>query len=149
MHEQDCLAIIATLPEWFGYESAFSDVSHAVKKQPGFVAIEKDEVVGFVAVLPVFDETLEITHLAVRRRERRRGTGRALLLAVRDYAKSSGAASICLLTLGPSAESVSYGETVAFYRAIGFWRTKEAKLTDWGGAPALVMSAPVSNIDVD
>jgi hypothetical protein len=61
--------------------------------------------------------------------------------------RSLGAATIVLITLGPSSGSEPYGETVAFYRAIGFWRTKEIHNADWGGAPSLVMNAPIEILE--
>ena len=91
-------------------------------------------------------ETVEITYLAVRADHRREGVGRALVNAVRDHALAIGAQSICLLTLGPSAASEFYAETIAFYQAIGFWRTKEVYLSAWGGAPTLLMVAPAASI---
>ena len=50
------------------------------------------------------------------------------------------------MTLGPSAKSTLQAETISFYRAIGFWRTKEVYLSAWGGAPTLLMVAPVEQL---
>jgi N-acetylglutamate synthase-like GNAT family acetyltransferase len=145
-HVDGCRAVIESLPEWFGYEGALEGVSEATATARGFVALEADEVIGFVTTDPLFEETLEITYLAVGARSRGKGVGRHLVAAVCVAAMELGASSIVLLTLGPTSGSTHYAETVAFYRAIGFWRTKELYLSSWGGAPTLVLSGPVIEI---
>jgi ribosomal protein S18 acetylase RimI-like enzyme len=145
-HLEGCVAVAASLPNWFGYPGALEGIAAALAEQQGFVALEGSDPVGFVTMTPVFEETIEITYLAVHASLRRAGIGRALLVAVREAAIAGGSSSICLLTLGPSAGNDGYKETVEFYRAMGFWRTKELELASWGGAPALVMSGPTSGI---
>jgi ribosomal protein S18 acetylase RimI-like enzyme len=145
-HVDECLAVISSLPAWFGWDGALDNVGESLRTQRGFVAVEDTLVSGFVTFTPVFEETVEISYLAVHSDRRRASLGRSLVIAVRDAAIEIGATSICLLTLGPSANNLFYDETVAFYRAIGFSRTKELPLSSWGGAPALVMSAPLGQI---
>ena len=142
-HAPACVSVIASLPEWFGYEGALESIGHVAETAEGFVALERDVVIGFVTTSPIFDETLEITYLAVDKRARRGGVGRSLLAAVCEKASGLGASSVSLITLGPSSGSAPYAETVAFYRAMGFWRSKEIRNVEWGGAPSLVMTAPV------
>jgi N-acetylglutamate synthase-like GNAT family acetyltransferase len=142
-----CAAVIETLPEWFGYEGAVEGVRAEAARREGFVALKGTEVVGFVTVAPVFSESIEISYLAVRRDARNGGIGRRLVAEVCDKAREIGCEEVVLLTLGPSAESAHYTETVAFYRAVGFWRTKEVPNSDWGGAPSLVMSAPIARLE--
>jgi ribosomal protein S18 acetylase RimI-like enzyme len=145
-HFDGCLDVIRSLPEWFGYEGALDGVARALRSQTGFVALEDSIVAGFVSIEPAFDESLEITYLAVAADRRRRGLGRSLVQAAAGIAKQREVASVCLLTLGPSSNDVHYAETVGFYRAIGFWRSKELSLAAWGGAPTLVMVAPVDRL---
>jgi ribosomal protein S18 acetylase RimI-like enzyme len=141
-----CLEVIRSLPEWYGYEGAVEDVARALESQAGFVALDGSTVAGFVAIEPAYDESLEITYLAVHADHRRSGLGKSLVHAVADLARQRGVASVCLLTLGPSSGSTHYAETVGFYQAIGFWRTKELYLSSWGGAPTLVMVAAVDQL---
>ena len=150
LHEryaESCVEVVRTLPDWFGYPGALDDVGKAVQTQAGFVALDaSNETVGFVSVTPNFHECLEITYLAIRADHRREGFGRALVKSVRDHALATGSQSVCLLTLGPSADSTPYRDTVAFYESVGFWRTKELRLSTWGGAPALLMVAPAASL---
>jgi ribosomal protein S18 acetylase RimI-like enzyme len=145
-HAEGCLAVAASLPQWFGYPGALEGIASALASQRGFVALERESVTAFLTTSPLFGETMEITYLAVHADRRRQGLGVRLVRAARDAAGAAGASSLCLLTLGPSAENAFYAETVDFYRAVGFWRTKELRLSDWGGAPALLMTAPLTSI---
>lgn len=145
-HLGQCLEVVHSLPEWYGYEGAEEDILKALESQQGFVALEGPAVAGFVAIKPAYEESLEITYLAVHADHRRSGLGRSLVQAVAMFARQQHIASICLLTLGPSSGSSHYAETVRFYEAIGFWRTKEVYLSSWSGAPTLVMVAPVDQL---
>jgi GNAT superfamily N-acetyltransferase len=145
-HVADCLAVAASLPEWFGYPNALEGIERSLRTERGFVAAEAGAVAAFVSFAERFEESVEITYLAVHRESRRLGLGRQLVVCARDAAAELGASSLCLLTLGPSSQSAPYAETVAFYLAVGFWRTKECRLADWGGAPALLMSAPLERL---
>src|SRR6202034_2059820 len=102
-HVEGCLDVIRSLPEWFGYEGAVEGVATALESQGGFVALEGSVVAGFVAIAPAFDESLEITYLAVHADHRRGGLGRSLVRAVAEFARGLDIPSVCLLTLGPSA----------------------------------------------
>jgi ribosomal protein S18 acetylase RimI-like enzyme len=145
-HSEGCLDVIRSLPEWFGYQGAVEAVATALASQRGFVALEGSVVAGFVAINPVFDESMEITYLAVHADHRRSGLGRLLVHAVAEFARERDISSVCLLTLGPSSGSTHQTETIGFYRAIGFWRTKELYLRTWGGAPTLLMVAPADQL---
>ena len=145
-HAPECVEVIGTLPEWFGYPGASEGVAEAAENQKGFVALEDGVVVGFVTTLPIFAETLEITYLAVRADRRRRGLGRRLVAAACGRAVTLGASSVTLLTARPESADAPYAATVAFYRSLGFWRTKDLRNADWGGATSLVMTAPVAQL---
>jgi ribosomal protein S18 acetylase RimI-like enzyme len=145
-HVEGCLDVIRSLPEWFGYEGAVKGVATALESQEGFVALEGSVVAGFVAIAPAFDESLEITYLAVHADHRHSGLGRSLVRAVAEFARARDIPSVCLVTLGPSAGDPRQEETISFYRAIGFWRTKELYLRTWGGAPTLLMVARVDQL---
>lgn len=143
-YRSGCVDVVKTLPEWFSYPGALEEVDAAARSQEGFVAMEDGAVAGFVTLKARFDESMEITFLAVRKDCRAGGYGRALVRAACDHALSQGASTICLLTFaGPGP----YEETVGFYRRVGFWRVKEMALTEWGGATALLMAAPIDQID--
>ena len=88
-HVEGCLDVIRSLPDWFGYDGAVEDVARALQTQQGFVALEGAVVAGFVAIEPAYDESLEITYLAVHAGHRRSGLGRALVHAVAQSRESA------------------------------------------------------------
>ena len=143
-----CVQVIESLPEWFSYPGAIEAIRSALSEQSGFVVSgDTDEKIdGFVTTKVNFEESLEITYLAIRASARGRGLGTTLLSTVGRVAASRGHRVVCLLTLGPSAESVPYRETVAFYVARGFARVRECRLVEWGGAPALLMEASAADL---
>lgn len=144
-----CVEVVRSLPEWFSYPGALEGIHDATSVQRGFVALDQGQVVAFVATKPSYDESLEISYLAVAKQHRRSGLGRTLVREVARAASADGVATICLLTAGPAAKSPYYEQSVAFYLAMGFWRIKELHITEWGGAPSLIMVAPVAGLLVE
>ena len=57
---------IAGLPYHFGQEQGRRDCAAAVRRDPGLVAVEGGEVVGFLTYVLRFDEAAEITWMAVQ-----------------------------------------------------------------------------------
>jgi hypothetical protein len=51
-----CDAIVAGLPYHFGQEEGREDCAAAVRRDPGLVAVEGREVVGFLTYVHRFDE---------------------------------------------------------------------------------------------
>jgi GNAT superfamily N-acetyltransferase len=141
-----CDAVLATLPYFFGDPVGIEDCARAVRSQRGWVAVDDDEVNGFVTVSPSSATTLEITWMAVRSGERKRGIGRQLMDAVVTAAGADGVRLLCVLTLGPSVpEDVedSYEGTRRFYERVGFLPVKEISLTTWNNSHALLLARPL------
>jgi ribosomal protein S18 acetylase RimI-like enzyme len=119
-----CDAIVATLPYHFGDDQGRRDCAAAVQLQAGLVAEADDEVVGFLTVEPTFDECAEITWMAVRADQRRRGVGRMLLDRLAADTLAAGRHVLLVLTVspsdGPDEIPDGYQATRAFYEANGF-----------------------------
>lgn len=75
-----------------------------------FVA-DEDGPIGFAAILPRNDGNIELDGLFVEPSRFRKGTGRALVEAVADIARASGARSLHV---------VANRNVLAFYEAVGF-----------------------------
>ena len=69
-----CDRIVAGLPYHFALEQGRLDCAVAVRRDPGLVADEDGEVLGFLTYVYRFDEAAEITWMAVRA-DRRRAEG--------------------------------------------------------------------------
>jgi GNAT superfamily N-acetyltransferase len=116
-----CDAIIASLPEWFGLEEGIIQCAADVRSQPGLVAERDGSVVGFLTMARPYPTTPEISWLAVRASERRRGIGRALIDAIGERCRADGDRILLVKTLSDREDpGPEYTETRAFYLAMGF-----------------------------
>ena len=119
-----CDRIIASLPYHFGQEDGRRECAHAVRSQPGLVAVLDGAVVGFLTVQRHFDHAAEITWMAVHARHRHRGVGRALVDRLCADLAAEGRRLLLVLTVSPSDPGPEppdgYQATRAFYQAMGF-----------------------------
>jgi GNAT superfamily N-acetyltransferase len=125
-----CDAIVAGLPDWFGDPIGLAECAEAVRSQPGYVAEVGGEVVAFLTWVEQDLATVEITWMAVRSDSRRGGYGRALIEALIESARPTGARFVLVKTLSDSHPDEGYAQTRAFYRAMGF--DPVAELDIWG-----------------
>jgi len=136
-----CDAIIASLPDWFGLEQGILDCAAAVRTQDGLVATDQDVVRAFCTWTGEGD-VAEITWMAADRGARRQGLGRALIDALRDVLRERGMEELRVKTLSSRHPDPGYGETRAFYRAVGF--EEIAELDVWGPEdPAVLLRLSV------
>ena len=120
-----CDAIIASLPYHFGQPEGVRMCADAVRSSQGLVAVQDDEVVGFLTVEPHFDRAAEITWMAVRADRRRRGIGRALVDRLCEQLRAEGRTLLVVLTVSPSDDEEAepddgYQTTRTFYESAGF-----------------------------
>jgi GNAT superfamily N-acetyltransferase len=133
-----CDAIIEGLPDFFAIPEANAECARAVRTQPGAVADLHGEVVGFLT-WEAAGSTAEITWMAVRSDERRRGHGRALVTALADLLRDQGVRELAVKTLSDRDPDPGYAGTRAFYASMGFTPARE--LDVWGpDNPAVLMS---------
>ena len=137
-----CDAIIAGLPYHFGIEQGRRDCAAAVRRDPGLVAVEGGEIVGFLTYVSRFDEAAEITWMAVRADRRRRGIGRALIDRLTAELEAAGLRILLVLTVSPSDPGPEpddgYQSTRAFYRSVGFVLGRDLK-NEWEGGDTAVL----------
>ncbi|MHB8575696.1 MAG: GNAT family N-acetyltransferase [Dehalococcoidia bacterium] len=138
-HRAACAAILAGLPEWFGFESANAAYIAALERLPAFVALHDDAVVGFIAIEEHTPHAAEVHVLAVAREQHRQGIGGRLLAHAEARLRGRGFELLHVKTLGPSDPDLNYARTRAFYEAHGF-RPLFESTAFWGESqPALVM----------
>lgn len=142
-----CDGIIASLPYHFGQEQGVLACASAVRRETGLVAVRDDEVVGFLTYVPRFDESAEITWMAVRNDRRRGGIGHALIDRLSELLVASGARILVALTVSPSDPGPEpedgYGATRAFYRSCGFVLARDLR-NEWDSDTAVVMVKPLT-----
>lgn len=135
----DCASIIADLPEWFGIPSATADYVEFAEREQAWVAELDGEAVGLMVLADHGFSALDIHFLAVRRDVHRQGIGRRLVEKGVAEARLLGRRYLTVKTLGPSRVSEPYGQTRAFYRAVGFEPLEELDLATWPDTPCLLM----------
>ena len=117
---EQCAALLATIPEWFGIPESNAAYLRNLGLMPSWVALSGAEVVGAITLEQHFAESFEVHFMAVRRDHHRHGVGRALLAHLEREAVARGARWLQVKTLGPSEPDEGYARTRAFYLAMGF-----------------------------
>lgn len=95
-----CVAVLADLPDWFT-PSTHADLRVDLAAGQGWVAVDGDAVVGFVAATRRFPGAAELTFVAVLPERHRRGVGTAL---VERSVAGSGAEEV-----GDGGDAPTYG----------------------------------------
>jgi ribosomal protein S18 acetylase RimI-like enzyme len=144
-HAAGCDAVIGSLPYFFGDPNGRAECAAAVRGQRGLVAVEGDDsVLGFLTTKQHFNESAELTWMAVRASYRRQGIGRTLINAIMADLSKAGLADVFVLTLGPSvAEPDSednYEGTRRFYQSAGFVPLRELSLRTWSDEYAIILA---------
>lgn len=130
-------AILRSLPQWFGDETAIGNYVASAAVLESHLAIRDGSVIGVALVERHFPESAELALIAVHAEERGRGIGTALVNAVVDATRADGAALLQVRTVGASFDDAGYAETRAFYRGLGFVPLQEFAGIDWDG-PTLI-----------
>ena len=137
-----CDAIVAGLPYHFGQEQGRRDCAAAVRRDPGLVAVDGGEIVGFLTYVPRFDEAAEITWMAVRADRRRLGIGHELIDRLSADLEAAGRRILLVLTVSPSDPGPEpddgYRSTRAFYRSVGFVLGRDLT-REWDGGDTAVL----------
>ncbi len=75
----DCSRILHSLPDWFGLEASNRAYIDSLNTSPGAVAVEGNDIIGFIALVAHTDASYEINVMAVPQDRHRRGIGSALI----------------------------------------------------------------------
>lgn len=135
----DAEAVLRTLPEWFGIESALLRYAREAAEQPTFAVRRSGVLIGFATVRRHFPEAAEITCIAVRSKDRGSGVGRRLVEALESWLVSERVRWLQVKTLSASRYDPNYAQTRAFYRRQGFEPFEEITGL-WGEAnPCLIL----------
>ena len=140
----DCEALIAALPEWFGIPEANAAYLRNLSRLPSWVALIGTGLVGAATMEQHSPSSFAVHFMAVRPEHHRRGIGRALLERLESEARARGGRWLHVKTLASSHPDPHYARTRAFYEAMGFSPLFESASL-WGpGNPAVVLLKPVA-----
>jgi len=110
--------VLRDLPDWFGIEESTRKYIEDAASLPT-LAVEPD--LGFLCLKQHTAQAAELHVMGVRRKEHRRGIGRALVAEAERWCRARGIRYFHVKTLGPSRpDPGGYDMTRAFYEALGF-----------------------------
>jgi GNAT superfamily N-acetyltransferase len=134
-----CDAVIASLPDFFGLQEGVDACAHAVRTEPGIVAVDGDDVVGFATWTKRRPHTGEITWAGVHRDHRNRRIGRRIVEAVEAAARDEGVTWMIVMTQSPNdAHAATYTPTRHFWSVAGY--TELCDLDIWSVDLAVLMA---------
>ena len=109
-----------SLRQWFT-ELGVQQIAGDLRTQKGLVALEDENVAGFVTYAVAVDERVaELTWIAVHPNFHRKGIGRSLVEALEEVLVSLGVSAIEVSTVADTVEYEPYTRTRSFYHALGF-----------------------------
>jgi GNAT superfamily N-acetyltransferase len=114
-----CVAVLARLPDHFTPDT-HDEVRTGIERHVAWVAIDGDEVRGFVLVEVRYPAAAEITFAAVIPERHRGGIGSRLVERAFSYLKAENIALVEAKTLDASAGYEPYVATRAFWEHMGF-----------------------------
>ena len=136
-------AILRSLPQWFGIDSAIETYVADAARLDSFLAVSGGRAIGVALVRRRFVESAELALMAVDAGHRGRGIGRRLVEHVVEVLRRDSVALLQVRTVGESFVDDGYAQTRAFYRALGFLPLQEIDGLEWDG-PTLVMVLPLT-----
>jgi ribosomal protein S18 acetylase RimI-like enzyme len=113
------LALAGSLDEWFNDEG-LAQMERDFASHKGFVAVDREGLVGFVTWRRVDARSADLSWLAVEREHHRKGAGTSLLRALTERLRTDGIHRLEVSTVADSLDYEPYARTRAFYRALGF-----------------------------
>ena len=124
--------VLEALPDWFGIPESREAYIRDSRAQPFWADLEGDTARGFLSLKETSPYTAELAVMGVLPEYHRRGIGRALFAAFRQYARDHGCQFLQVKTVQEGCYP-NYDRTNAFYRSLGF-RELECFPTLWDEA---------------
>lgn len=111
--------ILEALPDWFGIEESREAYIAESAGQVCFAALEEGETVGFLCLKETGKATMELAVMGVLPSFHRRGIGRLLVSAAKEYATAKGYSFLQVKTVQMGRYAI-YDDTNRFYLSLGF-----------------------------
>jgi GNAT superfamily N-acetyltransferase len=135
----ECEAVLRSVPEWFGIESALLKYAQDVRTMPTFVAIQDQKTVGFLTIKIHFPTSAEVHCLALRQELHNKGIGRALVASAERWLVQQEMKFLQVKTLGAADPSKHYAFTRQFYGKVGFVPLEEFPNFWDSNAPCMIL----------
>lgn len=113
------LGVARALPQWFTKEG-LADMAQDFKLHEGFIATERDKIVGFITYETLTGNLAELSWMGVHPEYQHQGVGKRLLQLLEGRLIAQGIRILQVSTLADNVVYEPYARTRAFYRANGF-----------------------------
>lgn len=133
-----CAALLASLPDWFGFEETNREYIEGLRTRPSIVALHDGRIGGFLSIERHGPGSAEIHVMAVDPALHRAGLGRAMIAWTEQWCRDEGVRWLHVKTRGPSTPDPGYERTRHFYLAMGFEPLFET-LDLWGPEDAALI----------
>ena len=138
-----CRRVLEALPQWFGIPEATREYIEGCGECLVLAWEQGGKPVGFVALTAHNEYTMEVYVMGVLPDYHRQGIGRGLIEVAVEAARATGHRLMEVKTLDAAHPDAGYGQTRAFYRALGFMPL-ECLPELWGKEnPCLIMVRPL------
>lgn len=111
--------ILEALTDWFEVEESREKFIEDSAQQPFWASLDGDTAEGFLCLKETGKATVELAVMGVRKECHRKGIGRKLFAAAKDYASRKGYDFIQVKTVR-SGVYADYDITNEFYKSLGF-----------------------------
>ncbi len=111
--------VLEALTQWFEVEESREGYIEGSAGWPFWASFDGEDVEGFLCLKKTGDKTMELAVMGVLKEYHRKGVGRRLFAAAKDYAASEGYEFIQVKTVR-SGMYEDYDITNAFYKSLGF-----------------------------
>ena len=118
--QDECEAILRSVPEWFGIEASLLEYVANTAKLPTFFMREDTRVLGFISLRQHFEHAWEIDCIAMHAVSRNRGLGGLLLRHAERWLVTQGARFLQVKTIAATSPNPHYAQTRAYYERMGF-----------------------------
>ncbi len=119
-HCESCLSIAKELNQYFS-EKAISAMSRDLRNHNLYIAMEKEELVGFATIDRLNENVAEISWIAVRKERQDQGIGTDLIKYISDDLRAEGVSLLKVKTLSEDVDNKPYELTRKFYEKLGFF----------------------------
>ena len=121
LQKQDqCEAVLRSLPPWFGIEEALLMYARDSGANPTFALEADGRMVGFITLHQHFPSAWEVHCMAIAAEARNSGHGSRILAHAEDWLRAQGARYLQVKTVADTSSSKEYAQTREFYAARGF-----------------------------
>ena len=118
-HIEACLSIAKELSQYFP-EKAIAAMSQDLQEHRLYIAVDSDEVIGFVAIQLKSSQVAEISWMAVKAKRQHQGVGSQLIDHIADDLKGQEIRLLQVKTLASNVDYAPYELTRQFYEKRGF-----------------------------